>query len=80
MINYIIKNQILMILVATSYWSMEDIIESQIKYLCPFDNSSIGFPIFNLSNNKIIGTHQKGNFGIILSSAINYIIIFIILK
>ena len=59
-------------IIAASYGNIEDINESQIKYSCPFDNSSIGFPIFNLSNNKIIGVHKQDYFGTILSSAIKY--------
>ena len=58
-------------IIAASYGNIEDINESQIKYSCPFDNSSIGFPIFNLSNNKIIGVHKQDYSGTILSSAIN---------
>ena len=60
--------------IAASYGNIKDIKKGQIEYLCPFDKSSIGFPIFNLSNNKIIGIHKENNLGIILNFSVkNYI-------
>ena len=55
--------------IAASYGNIKDINKSQIEYIC-----SIGFPIFNLSNNKIIGIHKENNLGIMLNFAFkNYI-------
>ena len=39
--------------------------KKEIKYICYTDNSSIGSPILNLKNNKIIGIHNN-NYGILL--------------
>ena len=43
--------------------------------MCPLDKECIGFPIFNLSDNKVIGIYKDSNnyykFGTILTHAIN---------
>ena len=60
--------------IAASYGNIKGINKGQIEYICPYDKSSIGFPIFNLSNNKIMGIHKENNLGIMLNFAFkNYI-------
>ena len=47
--------------VVVSYGVIKDILNNDISYFCNTDYGSSGSPIFNLSNNKIIGVHKQNN-------------------
>ena len=68
--NYDIKNNILV-----SYGLINDINESEIMYTCNINSNIYGYPIFNLSNNKLIGIHYSKsinfNKGILFTNIIN---------
>ena len=61
--------------ISVSHGYIQNINNDQINFVCPLDKECIGFPIFNLSDNKVIGIYKDSNnyykFGTILTHAIN---------
>ena len=58
-----------------SYGKINEIEEGEFKYECYIENNSLGLPIINMKNNKIIGIKKDiNNNGLFLQSTINDII------
>ncbi len=57
-----------------SYGKINEIEEGEFKYECYIENNSLGLPIINMKNNKIIGIKKDINNGLFLQSTINDII------
>ena len=70
--------------ISVSYGNINNINNSEIRYSCQINSQIRICPIFNLSNNKIIGIHQKCsiyyNKGLFLNNIINKFIKFYKIK
>ena len=73
-INYTVNNDI-----AVSYGIINNIYKSEMRYICNTNSNTNFFPIFSLSNHKLIGINYKNkniysNKGIFIHSLINQFI------
>ena len=60
--------------ICSFYGKIKTIDNNEIKYECPLDKNSYGFPILNATNNKIIGIHRKNNNKYCFGTNLNFMI------